>query len=417
MTVSGWFDSETRRLDIRDSLRPAEEALASYAVGDVVLAQVREVYDDRAVLLLHPDAPVTVTRDDVTANDLDDLRSLMTAGEVLSARVTSPGPDWRLTLLDVDDDEVPVQAASLLAGGPPWLETPPLEQPATDWLEEPTGPALPVTDHVAFDMATSDAAAPPAPAPVREVPPASPLPLPTPLLFDRHRRAGGTPAPTSPSPAPSPTMASMSLTIDALRAEVNAAKERLHAVESELQASQAERATLVLHRQEQERFVSRLEHELKSQRSKLRKAKQPSRASEQTPEFADREAGFRHAVVTAWAVRTPLGEQKDRPLVDYSIGPDFLDSLEKTPGINVAKVADVVFEIVTGRVHEITGRDLHQVRSSSGPTSDYLRREDDGATLWRAALQRNTPQARRIHYWALTNGSVELSHVALHDDI
>jgi hypothetical protein len=121
-------------------------------------------------------------------------------------------------------------------------------------------------------------------------------------------------------------------------------------------------------------------------------------------------------VLTAWALRTPLGEQPSRPLGDYEIGPDFLDSLERTPGVNVAKVADVVFEIVTGRVQDVPGRELHRVRVSAGPTADYVRRAEDGANLWRAALQTKTPQARRIHYWSLPGGTVELSHVGLHDD-
>ena len=32
MRVAGWVDSETRRLDLTESLRPPEEALATYAV-------------------------------------------------------------------------------------------------------------------------------------------------------------------------------------------------------------------------------------------------------------------------------------------------------------------------------------------------------------------------------------------------
>ena len=40
----------------------------------------------------------------------------------------------------------------------------------------------------------------------------------------------------------------------------------------------------------------------------------------------------------------------------------------------------------------------------------------DGATCWRVALQVKAPQARRLHYWQLSNGLVELSSVRQHDD-
>jgi hypothetical protein len=426
MPVSGWFDNETQRLDIRESLRSPEESLTSYDVGDVVLAQVREVHEDRAVVLLHPEVPVTVTRDDVTANDLDDLRSLMTAGEVLPARVTAPGPDWQLTLLDVDDDEVPVTAASLLPGGPPWLEPPPPEEPASSWLEEPVRPALPTSGP------TMPAA--PVPAPTEEVtaPEPVPAPRPTPLLLDRSRGAGrgpATPAPAAPAPAavpapaaptpaasPAPAAAPVRAEVAALRAEMASLEGRFRTLEADFHAVNTERAALVAMRQEQEGVINRLRRELQSQKAKLRKAKRPGPTAERIPEFADREQGFRHAVETAWALRTPVAEQEARPLGEYSIGPEFLDSLERTPGVSLPKVADVVFEIVTDRAHEIAGRDLHQLRASAGPTSEYVRRAD-GATLWRAALQVNTPQARRIHFWALPDGSHELVDVRLHDDL
>jgi hypothetical protein len=406
MQVSGWFDTQTQRLDISESLQPPDESLASYAVGDVVLAQVREVHEDRAVLALHPTVRVTVTRDDVTANDLDDLRSLMTTGEVLPARVTSTGKTWQLTLLDVDDDDVPVTAASLIAGGPPWLVPPPLEDLPADWQPDAAVLALPSAEP---GLPAEAEVAPLADEPLVKQP--VPAPRPTPALLDRNRRA--TPA----AQAPSPTVASMALIIDSLRAEVATLQGKVKELEGELRAGNAERAALVTMRQDQERTVAKLEHELQVQRAKLRKAKRPSRAVERAvPEFADPEQGFRHAVLSAWALRTPLAEQTSRPLGQYDIGPDFLDSLEQTPGVNVAKVADVVFEIVTGRAHEVPGRDLHRMRVSAGPTADYVRRAEDGAILWRAALQTSTPQARRIHYWSLPGGTVELSHVGLHDD-
>jgi hypothetical protein len=204
--------------------------------------------------------------------------------------------------------------------------------------------------------------------------------------------------------------------VAALRTATDSLETRVRTLEDELRAVKTERAALVATRQEQEGTIGQLRRMLQSQKAKLRKAKRPVPDTERFPEFADREQGFRHAVTTAWALRTPVAEQSTRPLGRYSLGPEFLDSLERTPGLSISKVAGVVFEIVTDRAREIAGRDLHQVRVSAGPTSEYVRRPD-GATLWRAALQVNTPQARRIHYWALPDGSYELADVRLHDDL
>lgn len=79
------------------------------------------------------------------------------------------------------------------------------------------------------------------------------------------------------------------------------------------------------------------------------------------------------------------------------------------------KVADVVFEIVTGLATLVPSRAVHQLRTGSGG-NDPVRRRDDGAIAWRAYLQVNTPSARRIHYWVLPNGRIELARVATHDD-
>lgn len=112
--VEGLFDPDSRRLDVTARLRPAAEALAGYAVGDVVLTRVLKVRNGKAELLLYPTTPevrVAVLRAEVTSNPADDLRTLMTVGEVIPARVTATAPHWALALHDVDDDEaiVPVR--------------------------------------------------------------------------------------------------------------------------------------------------------------------------------------------------------------------------------------------------------------------------------------------------------------------
>lgn len=74
--------------------------------------------ESQAELFLHPLVPIQIGRDEVTGNDLDDLRTLLTRGEPVAARVMMVGNEWRLSLLDVDDDDEPVPAVALLRGAP-----------------------------------------------------------------------------------------------------------------------------------------------------------------------------------------------------------------------------------------------------------------------------------------------------------
>lgn len=403
MRVLGYLDTDTRRLDITESLLPADVAVRAYRVGDVVLTEVASVHADQAELLLHPEIRITVTRADVTGNDLDDLRDLMTPGEVVPARVQTEGPTWHLSLVDVDDHETPVPATALVYGGPPWLP-----------LAPPSGHVPSGDDQAAAEVANAAVLAMPRPSPTTP-PSATPetlRPRPTPTIFDKQRQ-------TKPADRP-PKQAteSMTLTIDALRGQVRSLERQLDQVRDELRAGTAERAALVLMRQELERQVARLEHDLQFLRAQLRKAKKPTvtAAPQPLPEFADREQAFRYAVLTAWAKRTPVGEQPLLPLPEYDLGAHFLDSLTEIPGVRVEKVADVAVEILTGRVQNVAGRQVHQLRESLSPGAPYVRRTAGDATCWRAALQVNSPQARRIHYWILPGGRVEFSRITLHDD-
>jgi len=76
-------------------------------------------------------------------------------------------------------------------------------------------------------------------------------------------------------------------------------------------------------------------------------------------------------------------------------------------------VADVVVDVLTGLAENSTGRDMHPLRSGTGGDDDVLRRE--GYTCWRVAIQRRSPQARRLHFWRSAD-DIELSRVVLHDD-
>lgn len=418
--IEGWYDAETNRIDVTRSVRPGAEALGAYSVGDVVLTRVAIVRNGKAELTLYPKTStpgviVAVLRADVTMNPLDDLRTLMTVGEVIPARVVATGPKWALALNDVDDVEPIVNAPSLLAGGPPWL----IEDSDEAELDE-----LPALAPPSLPMPT------PTPEPVADEPevidtptPEPTLPRPNPAMLDRNRPQ---PAPrsltgTAPTPTPATQPAESTRTllrkIDGLSAEVSGLKRDQDNFRTQLLASADEREQLRYLLDQAERRANVSEHDLKVARARLRKAGNtgPAKVTSDRTQFADAEQGFRYLVLTQWATRTLPGEQIERPLTEYVIGPRFLDSLAKLEGIKAAKVADVVFEIVTGLANQNPSREVHRLRTGPGG-DDPVRIREDGALAWRASLQVKTPSARRIHYWILPTGQIELARVATHDD-
>ena len=427
--IDGWYEVASNRINVTDNLRGAPEALASYAVGDVVLTKVVTVRNGKAELVLYPKTTtpavvVAVLRADDTANPADDLRTLMTVGEVIPVRIVSTGPQWAVVLNDVDDDEPITAAPSLLPGGPPWLVEESSESPAardepapSAALPMPVAVPTPVSD--ASPVHAEAAAAPSAPAPVR----------PSPAMFDKFRGGPPRPVPGPPRSASSPASAPAAATspalptqglllkIDALAARVAALTRAQAGLEAQLRAGDDASRQLRFLLGEEERRANRAEHELKSTKSRLRKAgnKASTPASDGRPVFADAEQGFRYLVLTRWATRTPANEQASRPLPEFRLGPTFLDSLGRLEGIKVEKVADVVVEIVTGRASQLSSRELHRLRTGMGG-DDPVRTRPDGATAWRASLQVNTPSARRLHYWTLPTGEIELARVTTHDD-
>jgi hypothetical protein len=161
--------------------------------------------------------------------------------------------------------------------------------------------------------------------------------------------------------------------------------------------------------------VRHLEDELARARQKLRATRSKPAATDDGPWFNDEAEQFRYEVHTAWVRRIPAGEKDERPLQEYAVGPAFLYSLHTIQGISRTKIVDVVVEVLTGLAARQPSREVHPLRSSDAGDSPP-RTRDDGALCWRVSLQVNTPSARRLHYWQLTDKTIELSRVVLHDD-
>lgn len=198
-----------------------------------------------------------------------------------------------------------------------------------------------------------------------------------------------------------------------------------------VQEWQAERDQLAAQLQRAKAQTRQAKEQAKQARTKLRAVTQDrdrlarelahlqqdtSRAAADHNLFADPVDQLRFDVEIAWARRIPAGQKQALPLKPWTVGPTFLSSLDQTPDVDRAKLVDVIVEICTGLVEQMPGRDLHQLRTSDAGNAAPMTRSD-GAVCWRAALQQNTPQARRIHYWMRRDQMIELSSVRLHDDL
>jgi hypothetical protein len=403
--VTGVYDPVSRRLDLRDGLRFTDPAsalaavTAAYQLGDVVLADVAAVTDDAVRLRLLPGVMVDVGKDAITSNANDTLRGLFTAGEIVTCRVVATEP-LRLRLDDVDDEEMPKRAPSLLLGGPPWLRLP---EP------DPQPPPIP-------------AARPPVVAPGPPVVEDVPLRRrPTPLDL----------APRGPIPVPRPVVA---LSVDGTLG--GADQTRVTHLSNELAAERATRKGLAEDLAGLRDRAAQLENELAhatrvieqlqtryrgADLARQRAVKQLRSAQSRTdhatsmdgPAFLNAEEQFRYEVYCEWVRRIPAAEKASKPLAEYVLAAGFLESVEQLEGISRAKIVAVVVEVLTDQVQHLAGRDVHQLRTGGGG-SPYVHRPD-GATCWRVALQRDSAAARRLHYWRTPDG-YEFSRVALHDD-
>ena len=132
------------------------------------------------------------------------------------------------------------------------------------------------------------------------------------------------------------------------------------------------------------------------------------------PYFLDPEEEFRFEVYVEWVRRIAPAEKANMPLADYDIGPAFLASVDAVDGISRAKIVAVVVEVLTGLAATLGSRDMHVLREGNEPIGPAMTRAD-GGVCWRVALQRESPSARRLHFWKIGD-RVELSRVVLHDD-
>jgi hypothetical protein len=382
--VEGWLTD-------RDlAPEPATVDLAAFVNGSVTLARVTKTTDLRATLVLHPQAPETVLRKrdvvpgvDAGENADTKVTDVVRVGQTVRARVVASGKTLGLSLIDTDDSHPYVAPLPLLRGGAPWL------QEGVD-------------------------AEPDAPVPVAPAPSVAPASAEPPAL------AAGA-APTAAVPASQlaevrDEMAGLKEAFLRLGRELRAGTdlETLNRLRDESVSLSAELHRERAIRREQDTTLARLRQELRQARAAQ---PEPQTAETRTARsvWPDGQSWLRYEITSTWAARTIASEKRQYPLAEYSVGPRFLDSISALGDGYLEKVLRGVVDVLTGRAADIPARELHRLRAGEGGGDPYVVR-DDGAVCWRVSLESNTASARRLHYWQLPGGRIELSRAVLHDD-
>lgn len=146
---------------------------------------------------------------------------------------------------------------------------------------------------------------------------------------------------------------------------------------------------------------------------RLREARSSLRAPDEEP--LD-EMRFLARLRDSYEARYTRDDQTRYPLRDVRLGPEFLERVRRTEGVELAKVVEVATDVAARRAHEIAGREVHPLRTGEGGATQRTRAAD-GAQAWRCSLQVGTASARRLHWWELPDGGVELASVGVHDDL
>ena len=133
--------------------------------------------------------------------------------------------------------------------------------------------------------------------------------------------------------------------------------------------------------------------------------------------YSDPERQFRFEVELAWLMSIPEREREsDFKLREYKIGHRFLETVERLSrdgGVGREQLVRTVAEVVSGWARTKASRAVKEWRTSKQGSQQV---RADGAAAWRVRVQSNTPSARRLKYWRLPDGTIELDSVGTHDE-
>jgi hypothetical protein len=164
----------------------------------------------------------------------------------------------------------------------------------------------------------------------------------------------------------------------------------------------------------------RLEAELaraRSENRQLRGELRSRRALVLPPVFSEGVSQLRFELWISYLTHTEEGQRERFPWPErYRVGPDFLESVEalvRSGGIKRQRIIDVCAEVLCGRAQVIAAR---AVKPWTVTEHGKQASRPDGAVAMRVRLQTESAAARRLRYWKLPSGEIELDRVGVHDE-
>lgn len=159
--------------------------------------------------------------------------------------------------------------------------------------------------------------------------------------------------------------------------------------------------------------LSRLNFEIGRLNSELAEAR--AKTAVTLAVVGEQEAEFLRDVNARYAKRFSKTDRYVHPLAELRVGGRFLASLDQHSQL-YGKIVDVCAEVGCRRAKDFNGREVHRLRVGDGGGDPRRVRASDGAKAFRCAVQRNTPQAARLHWWEVGD-VIEFASVVQHDNM
>jgi len=399
--VEGSFDSELKVFIPKLSVTTVEELASHYGLNSVTLGLVREANRQSASIAVTPGLVFEVTKDEITGNHFDVISSHLDIGDVIPVRIyRHPEGKIRLRMNDIDDDDTVLPALAIISGGEPWLvEYRDIPRPEPEPI---TGPESIVAESLIEEPTAKDNLASPSSA----------IPMPGPGLLPGIENKVQEP----PTTAEVGNLRRDNKQLIGTVASLKTQNERLR---QERAASDQDFAEAKLRNRELEEENSSLKTKAAEARKAVR-AKQANRSTSlsRRQRFSTDQEWFLEEVRRAWLGRyTPQERIDDYPLrtETFSFSSDFFPSIleRKLDDDELRKLVRVVLDLVTGRNAVEHKHTVHAMQDGLGGAQ---RTRSDGSLCWRMHLENGQPQAKRLHYWQLRDGQVQLGWVANHDE-
>jgi len=365
-----------------------------YGYNNLVLVLIKTAERKKGSATIYPGIDINFDLDEISGNDRDLVTDFLEPCQVVAMRLYRDSQGrTRLKMNDIDDDEVPVDAIPVVPGGPSWL------LPERDIeIESDISDLKPQT--LVIDIPQE---------PTTELPEVSTSSIPVPKP--------GTYTAVSTDSSPLLTGGTERVWKDFVQ---NLLKQ-IETLTNQFKVASDGEASAIASREALKRHIQESNRASTTARRKSA-AQNPNRSNTRSrrDRWSTNEDWFNEELRRVWISRYKPEERTSNYPLDFkqfTYGPMFFESV-LDPHLTedeLRKAVRTIVDVVTGRESDTRQNRVHPLRESESPAAPQ-RTRPDGSKAWRANIEDNTPQARRLHYWKDTSGQIELSKVAKHDD-